>query len=73
MDKPGYKTTEFWLGLLSVVAGAVASSGIATTNPIVQGAGLVVAVLSYLGYNKGRAEVKKQSLSQAFGAKPVKK
>lgn len=59
MNKPGFKTTEFWLSLAAVVVGFVASSGVfeegSTEAKIV---GLVVTVLGALGYTAARALTK---------------
>jgi hypothetical protein len=57
--KPGYQTTEFYLSLISVILGAVISSGIVPeTGPYSQIVGLIAAVLGSLGYTVSRGIVK---------------
>lgn len=70
---PGWKTSEFWLTLVTQAIGAVAASGAATGSPWVQATGVATAALAALGYNVSRAQVKSKSMSEAFGAKPVEK
>lgn len=58
-QKPGYKSTEFWLSLVAVIAGFLLASGAVVegsqTATIVGG---VLTVLGALGYTKGRTSVK---------------
>ncbi len=63
--KPGYKSTEFWLSLVAVLAGFVLASGIGgdtkegEKQPVAQTvAGVVLSALGALGYTKGRTSVK---------------
>jgi hypothetical protein len=56
--KPGWKTTEFWLHLIAVLAGAIMASGLPSQNKIVQVAGMISATLGALGYGATRAIVK---------------
>ena len=60
--KSGYKTTEFWLSTLAVIAGLIMSSGVldglAETHWAVKVTALLISVLGALGYNAGRAKVK---------------
>jgi len=59
VDKPGYKTTEFWLSLLAMLLGALMASGvIAEGSTVAQILGIVLAGLAQLGYTAGRAQVK---------------
>ncbi|KPJ59117.1 MAG: hypothetical protein AMJ46_12690 [Latescibacteria bacterium DG_63] len=64
MQKPGWKTSEFWLTTIPVVLGAVAASGIlddtATPwdNKLV---GLAISVLAALGYGAMRTVAKTKS------------
>jgi hypothetical protein len=64
MEKPGYKTTEFWLSLVALLVGALMASGILEAsnsdwdNKIV---GLVAMVLTSLGYTVGRSMTKGSS------------
>jgi len=55
-NKPGYKTTEFWLTAVAVVAGLVASAGI--DGVVAKAAGLVVSALASMGYSASRAKTK---------------
>lgn len=63
MEKPGYKSTEFWLSLAATIVGFVLASGF--LNPadpeearILQVLGFVAAILAQLGYTASRAYVK---------------
>ncbi len=57
--KPGYKTTEFWVTLVVVLAGAFVASGIVPEDePWVRFVSLAVAGLSALGYTAGRSKAK---------------
>jgi hypothetical protein len=67
---PGYKTTEFWLSLLATILGTILASGV--LNPadpmqakVIQVAGIVLAMLSTLGYTAGRSFVKGQAAKPA--------
>ena len=61
MEKPGYKTTEFWLSLVAMIVGAIAASGILDStetdmdNKLV---GLIITVLGALGYTVTRGFTK---------------
>jgi len=58
--KPGYKTTEFWLSLAAVLAGAVAASGVIPAETVWERiVGLVVSALAALGYTGARLALKK--------------
>jgi hypothetical protein len=57
--KPGYKTTEFWLSLLTVLISAVASSGLfASTSPAARLISIALATLTSLGYTASRTSLK---------------
>ncbi len=60
IDKPGYKTTEFYLTLLATGAGLVLAyaSPDSTVSKI---AGILVALLSSVGYTYSRTILKKDS------------
>lgn len=61
---PGYKTTEFWLTLVVVLAGLLPSSGLLPENHwAVKLCGLVVSALAALGYQVSRGSVKKAEVS----------
>jgi hypothetical protein len=58
--KPGYKTTEFWLSLAAVAAGAVVASGVIPAESVWERViGLVVSALAALGYTGARLALKK--------------
>lgn len=65
--KPAWQTTEFWLNLVAVVVGGVASSGVLSApgvNPVfAQVAGLLVMVLGALGHTASRTILKHQDAS----------
>lgn len=73
---PGYKTSEFWISLVTMLLGAVLASGI-----IGEGSqweriiGAAVQVLAALGYTVPRAQLKKaQQIREAVrdaGGHPV--
>jgi hypothetical protein len=59
VQKSGWKTSEFWLSLLSVLVGALlASDALPTDSPVAKGLGLVASMLGALGYQVSRAMVK---------------
>jgi UDP-N-acetylmuramyl pentapeptide phosphotransferase/UDP-N-acetylglucosamine-1-phosphate transferase len=60
VKKPGYKSTEFYMSMLAVVIGAVASSGILEgSDGLTKVVGLVMAALVALGYTGSRLTLKK--------------
>lgn len=62
-DRPGWRTTEFWLSSLALVLGAVLASGaLPDGGTFAQIAGAVLAALSCLGYDAARARVKVAAL-----------
>jgi hypothetical protein len=57
--KPGYKTSEWYLTLLTNIVGALATSGlIADGSMWSRGVGAVMMVLSTLGYTYARTKAK---------------
>ena len=59
-QKPGYRSTEFWLSTVAMIAGIILASGaIAVDSTAGQIVGGIVAVLAQLGYTASRTEVKK--------------
>jgi len=59
-DKPGWKTTEFWLSLLAItLGGAFAVELIPSDGVWAKLAGLAAVVLGSLGYTVARSSVKK--------------
>jgi len=62
MEKPGYKTTEFWLSLMAIAIGAVAASGaVDLGGTATQVVGIVEAALVALGYTGARLTLKSSS------------
>ena len=60
VKKPGYKSTEFYMSMLAVVVGAIASSGILEgSDGLTKVVGLVMAALVALGYTGSRLTLKK--------------
>lgn len=60
-NKPGYKTTEFYLAAASQVIGLVLASGLLTAGPILQVVGVVNTMLTALGYGWLRNQAKARS------------
>jgi hypothetical protein len=61
VQKPGYKTTEFYLTLVAMLLGALAASGlldVTATQIDNQLVGMLIALLASLGYVAQRAWVK---------------
>jgi len=59
MDKPGFKTSEFWLSLLVMVLGTLMASGVLSDGGMVAKIiGGVMNMLGVLGYTYARAKVK---------------
>ena len=60
--RPGLKTTEFWLSLLVVLLGALATSGLfADDSQALKITGLAITVLGALGYTVSRGVAKRSS------------
>lgn len=57
-QKPGWKTTEFWLSFAAIIVGALLASDLITNNAIVQALGVVASILGALGYQVQRGYVK---------------
>jgi hypothetical protein len=72
IEKPGYKTSEFWLTLAVTIIGALMSSGILADGHIaMKVAGLAMSTLAALGYTASRANVKRTaSMERASLGKP---
>lgn len=65
IDKPGYKTTEFWLSSAVVICGILMSSGvIAEGSQAAQIIGGIMTVLASLGYTGARAQAKNATLGK---------
>ncbi len=58
-EKPGWKTTEFWLTILAYLIGAFMSSGaLADDSQVLQYFGMAQMILAKLGYDHARKGVK---------------
>lgn len=57
-QKPGWKTSEFWLTKLSMVIGGLLASGLLTSESWLRALGIACVVLSSLGYTVSRTMVK---------------
>jgi hypothetical protein len=61
MEKPGYKTTEFWLSVLATALSfLLASDVLPASGSVVQAIGLVGAALTAMGYTVSRSIVKRR-------------
>lgn len=59
MDKPGIKTTEFWLSSVAAICGVLMTGGFfADDSVVVRVAGAVATVLASLGYTWSRTVTK---------------
>ncbi len=65
MNKPGVKSTEFYVTVLVQIIGVILALGVVTpeqsdvlVKAITQGGGIVAMLISAFAYNKGRAAVK---------------
>jgi len=65
-NKPGIKTTEFWLSATAAIVGTlVAADVIPTEGPWLQVVGLVSAALVALGYTGARLNLKGKEAESA--------
>lgn len=55
-NRPGYRTTEFWLALVVVIGSALQS--VYATEPWAKAAGMVAGALAAAGYGFARSAVK---------------
>ena len=71
-EKPGYKTSEFWLTLVVVLLGTLMASGVfGDESVIMKAAGMAMATLKALGYTAARAKTKlASSMERASLGKP---
>lgn len=61
MQKPGWKTTEYWATLAAMVVSALMASGVFDAGgTVMQALGAAAGVLAALGYTAGRSFVKGQ-------------
>lgn len=60
LQKPGYKTTEFYLALVAMLLGAAFASGLVSDGSTLDKVlGLVATILGQLGYTVSRTMTKK--------------
>jgi hypothetical protein len=58
-QKPGWKTTEFWLTIVAMLVGVLLSAGVFPDDSgIVKGLGVAASILGLLGYQVQRGLVK---------------
>ena len=57
-QKPGIKTSEFWLTAIAMLVSLFLASVVMTSEIILQVAGIVSAALAALGYDYSRAKAK---------------
>lgn len=66
--KPGYKSTEFYMSMLAVAVGAIASSGILDgSDGLTKVVGLIMTALVALGYTGSRLTIKKLDAQASEG------
>jgi hypothetical protein len=57
--RPGYRTSEYWLALATVIVGALLASGaIGDTTPLGKALAFIASALASAGYSYSRAVVK---------------
>ena len=57
--KPGWKTTEWWLSLLTTIGAVLLNSGLIPADGLEKGASIVAALAMGLGYTLSRTVAKK--------------
>jgi len=68
-SKPGYKTTEFWLSLASIILGVVMSSG--AVDPNNKALGLAASILGALGYTEQDISGRRREILDALDRKEL--
>jgi hypothetical protein len=69
---PGWRTSEAWITFLTMVIGAIPSSGLTANSPtIAKVVGLVIAGLSALNYTAQRTALKRSYIAARFGLPAV--
>tara|TARA_R110000824_G_C15185876_1_gene674258 strand:- start:370 stop:609 length:240 start_codon:yes stop_codon:yes gene_type:complete len=64
--RKGYKSTEFWMNSVGLIAGIIMGSGVFGDNQYTQLIGGIIAAVCGASYTLGRSMVKsKESLAQA--------
>jgi hypothetical protein len=68
MQKPGWRTTEFWLSLVAALVGLFMASGVLPVEHMAMKiAGFALSALAALGYSVGRG-IAKANIPQALAA-----
>lgn len=71
MDKPGYKTSEFWISTLAVLVGVLFASGAFGEQSMVYRVLEVLAsILAAMGYTVVRGSLKKALAAKSEGPTP---
>jgi hypothetical protein len=60
-SKPGYLTSEFWLGLAATALTALYASGAVTQSTVLAAMGIAATILGALGYTVSRTLLKRGS------------
>jgi hypothetical protein len=64
MNRPGYKSSEFWLAVVATMGTLFLSSGlVGETHWVVKAVSLLVAALASMGYSASRGAVKSAALT----------
>jgi hypothetical protein len=59
MDRSGWKTTEFWMGLAAIIVGYLVSSDLGDESTwLGKGLAIIAMALASFGYSISRARVK---------------
>jgi len=62
-DKPGFKTSEFWINVVAIIAGIVIASGLIEDGGMVaQIVGGIMSSLAAASYTAGRSVVKRKQI-----------
>jgi len=73
MDKPGYKTTEFWLTALATLVALFIGSGVLSSEHLAMKiAAFAAAALAQLGYGISRGLAKSSSPLKAVKGETIK-
>lgn len=68
VNKPSYKTLEFWLSAVAVIVGLLISSGILPSDSeAMKIAGFISSTLVALGYTGARTMQKNSAVNSALG------
>lgn len=71
MMTPGFRSSEFWLSVASMVVGAILAAGLPDDSIVMRVAAMAAVALNALGYTVARTSAKRaifQSRAQAVAA-----